>query len=303
LKPQNNLRVALAAIVMLLCVAGAAGAQELDPGAYWALPTGLNVVSTIAQVSTGEVNFDPALPVEEVSARFGQGVFVYTRALNFFGRSSNLAVQVPFVNGHVEGRYRGEFAEVDRGGLADPRVRLAVNLYGAPAMAPAQFANYSLKTVVGASVTMVPPIGSYDDSRLLNIGSNRWSAKPELGLSHAMGPWVFEAMLGAWFFSDNDEFLGRAVKTQSPIASTQFHLAYRFRRNLWLAGDANFYVGGRTTIDGEQNDDRFRNSRIGATFSAGINRRQAIRASVSFGAFTTIGGDFMSAAIGFSHAW
>lgn len=299
----GGVRIAAGTCVLLVMSAAAATAQELDPGAYWGLPKGLNVVSAIAGVSTGDVNFDPAVPIEDASARIGQAVFVYTRAIDFAGRSSNIAVQIPLVRGQLEGLLSGEPAEADRFGLADPRVRFAVNLYGAPAMTPKEFLIYRLKTVIGTSVTIVPPLGSYDDSRLLNIGSNRWSVKPEVGLSHALGDWVLDAMFGAWFFTENDDFVGGDAKKQSPIASTQLHLTYHFRRNVWLAGDANFYVGGRTTVDGEPKEDGFRNSRIGATFSAGITRRQAIRASVSFGAFTRIGGDFVSAAIGFNHAW
>ena len=66
---------------------------------------------------------------------------------------------------------------------------------------------------------------------------------------------------------------------------------------MWLAADANYFTGGRTTIDGKQNLDLQRNSRIGATFSSALDRRQAIRMSVSRGAYTTIGADFTSIAV------
>ena len=53
----------------------------------------------------------------------------------------------------------------------------------------------------------------------------------------------------------------------------QVHLTYKFTRTMWLAGDANYFTGGRTTIGGKQNLDLQRNSRIGATFSSAIGRR------------------------------
>ena len=296
------LRPALVFLLLILLPV-TARSQELDPGAYWALPKGLNVVTTVAGFSFGDVSFEPSLPVEEASARIGQGVFVFTRALDFAGRSSNIAVQVPIVKGHLEGILLGVRQEASRLGLADPRIRLAVNLYGAPSMTPQEFVKYRLHTVIGASVTVVPPLGTYDDNRLINVGANRWAAKPELGLSRAFGPWVFDTMFGVWLFTDNDNYYGNVTKSQDPIYSTQFHLTYRFRQNLWLAGDANFYAGGRTAIDGDQNEDNFKNSRVGATFSAGISRRSAFRASLSFGAFTRIGGDFVSAAFGYNYAW
>ena len=83
----------------------------------------------------------------------------------------------------------------------------------------------------------------------------------------------------------------------------QFHLTYKLRRTMWLAADANYYTGGRTTIGGKENLDLQRNSRVGATFSSALNRRQSIRMSVSKGAYTTIGADFISVAFGYNYAW
>ena len=72
---------------------------------------------------------------------------------------------------------------------------------------------------------------------------------------------------------------------------------------MWLAADANFYEGGRTTVGGNANIDLQKNSRIGATFSRGLGGGHAIRASVSRGAYTTIGADFTSIAFGYNYAW
>ena len=80
-------------------------------------------------------------------------------------------------------------------------------------------------------------------------------------------------------------------------------MTFKFKRTMWLAGDANYFTGGRTTIDGKQNLDLQRNSRIGATFSSALGRQQAIRMSVSRGAYTTIGADFISIAASYSYAW
>ena len=133
---------------------------------------------------------------------------------------------------------------------------------------------------------MAPPLGQYDPTKLINLGTNRWSFKPELGLSRAFGRWVVEMMAGVWLFTDNTDFFGGRTRKQDPIAATQLHVTFKFKRSMWLAGDANYYTGGRTTIGGKQNLDLQRNSRVGATFSSALDRRQAIRMSVSRGAFT-----------------
>ena len=226
-----------------------------------------------------------------------------TRSFGLAGRSANVGVVVPIVAGHIEGLYLGEPAEVGRFGLADPRVKLGVNLYGAPTMTPKEFGSYRQRGIVGVSLTVVMPLGQYDSPKLINIGNNRWAVKPEIGVSRAYGKWVVEGMAGVWLFSDNTEFVGGRTRQQDPIVATQFHVTYRFTRAMWLAADANYYTGGRTTIGGKTNLDFQRNSRVGATFSKGLNRHSAIRMSVSRGAYTTIGADFTSIAVGYNYAW
>ncbi|HEX8028648.1 MAG TPA: transporter, partial [Vicinamibacterales bacterium] len=243
------------------------------------------------------------LPIDEASATINTTGFSFTRAFALAGRYANVGVVLPVVAGHIEGRYLGEPAEVDRFGQADMRVRMAVNLYGAPAMTPKEFASYQQGGIVGVSVTVVPPVGQYDSAKLINIGNHRWSYKTEVGLSRTFGKWVVEGMGGIWFFTDNDEFYGGRTREQDPIRSVQFHATYRFSRTMWLGGNANFYRGGRTTINGKANLDLQSNSRVGMTFSKALKPKHAIRASISRGAFTTIGAEFTSLGFSYSYAW
>jgi hypothetical protein len=280
-----------------------ASAQELEPGAYWPIPTGLNIVTVVNSFNWGDLAFDPSAPIDEASARINTTAFAFTRAFSLAGRSANAGVMVPVVAGHLEGLYLGEPAAVGRFGQGDPRFRLAMNLYGAPAMRPKAFASYRQGTILGVSVTVAPPLGQYDSAKLINLGTHRWSLKPEVGFSHAYGQWVVEMMAGVWLFTDNTDFLGRRTREQDPIAAAQVHVTYKFKRTMWLAGDANYFTGGQTTIGGKLNLDFQRNSRVGATFSRALDLHQAIRMSVSRGAYTTIGADFTSIAASYSYAW
>jgi hypothetical protein len=292
---------ASAALALLMPVP--ASAQELDPGAYWPIPKGLNILTVVDNFNWGDVAFDPSAPIDEASARINTTALAFTRAFSIGGRSANAGVVVPVIGGHIEGLYLGEPAEVGRFGQGDPRFRVAMNLYGAPSMTPTEFGSYRQRTIVGVSVTVAPPLGQYDPAKLINLGTNRWSFKPEVGVSRAYGKWVVEAMGGVWLFTDNTDFVGGRTRSQDPIAAMQAHVTYKFKRTMWLAGDANYFTGGRTTIGGKQNLDLQRNSRIGATFSSALDRHQAIRLSVSRGAYTTIGADFTSIAVGYNYAW
>ena len=170
---------------------------------------GLNILTIINNVNWGDVAFDPSAPIDEASAAINTTAFAFTRAFSLAGRSANAGVVVPVIAGHVEGLYLGEPAEVGRFGLGDPRFRVAINLYGAPAMTPKEFATYRHQTIIGVSVTVAPPLGQYDSTKLINLGTNRWSFKPEVGWSRGYGKWVVEAMAGVWLFTDNTDFVGR----------------------------------------------------------------------------------------------
>ena len=251
----------------------------------------------------GDLAFDPSAPIDEASAAINTTSFALTRAFSLAGRSSNVGLAFPMIGGHLEGLYLGEPAETSRFGLGDPRFRLALNLFGAPAMTPKAFASFRRRTIVGVSLTVAPPLGQYDPTKLINLGTNRWSFKPEHGFARVYGRWVVEAMAGVWLFTDNTDFLGGRTREQDPIGATQVHVTYRFKPSMWLAADANYFSGGQTTIGGKQNLDLQRNSRIGATFSTALDRRQAIRVSVSQGAVTNIGADFTAIAVGYNYLW
>lgn len=277
--------------------------QELEPAAYKVVPVGVNIFQAGYILAVGDVNFTPSLPVEDAKATINSMTLMYGRTLSLFGRSANFGIVAPYSVGHLEGIYIGEFTEVDRSGIRDPMLRLAVNLYGGPAMKLKEFASYKPKTNVGASIRILAPLGQYDSTKLINLGSNRWSFKPEIGVTRAVGKWSLEFYAGAWFFTDNTDFFGGKTREQDPIGSFQFHTLYNFKPGMWLALDLNYYSGGTTKVDGLKNLDLQQNSRAGLTFKLPLNRRSSLRFAYSRGARTTIGAAFDAIAVGYSYVW
>jgi hypothetical protein len=291
---------------MALAIIGVrtAAAQELNPGAYTVSPVGANFIGTTYQYSSGDVTFDPSIPIQDAHSRLNTLALSYGRSLDVAGRSGTFLVVVPVVGGKQHGIIQGQFAEAVRRGIADVQLRLGVNLYGAPAMTLQELARSGRRTTLGVSLTMTVPVGQYDPAKLINLGTNRWAFKPEVGFTHNTGRrWLFEVYGGVWLFTDNDDFYGGSLRAQKPIGSVQFHVRYTFKPGLWLSGNSNFYSGGRTTVDGKINLDFQRNSRIGATFNMPLTRRSALRFAVSRGAYTTIGADYTSVSAGYTHAW
>jgi hypothetical protein len=280
-----------------------AAAQDLEPGAYSVSPVGVNILASAYTYKTGDLAFDPSGPIQDASASIHAGAAGFVRTIGFLGRSANIGIALPVVSGHVEGLYIGEFAEVDRLGFSDLKIRFATNLYGAPAMDLKEFAGYRQNTNIGASIVVIAPVGQYDSEKLINLSANRWSFKPELAISQAVGKFTLEFYAGVWIFTDNTNFFGGKTREQERIASTQFHVLYTIKRRMWVGFNANFYRGGTTTVDGSTNVDLQENSRIGVTFALPVAKRESLRLSYSHGAFTTIGADFHAFGVAFQHLW
>jgi hypothetical protein len=159
------------------------------------------------------------------------------------------------------------------------------------------------KTIIGASLLVQVPTGEYNSDKLLNLGTNRWSTKPAIGMIVPLRPtWLLEIELGAWFYGDNDNFLGE-IREQDPIISTEIHLVKRIRPGFWASLDANFYRGGETRVGSDFNDDLQRNSRAGFTLVFPVRGRHAIRGSFSTGVSTRSGGDFEMYSLSYFFSW
>ena len=284
-------------------LASGAAAQELVPASYTPAPFGVNVLSLASQYNTGDISFDPVLPIDVSDAKILGSTLGYARTFSLVGRSANVGVIVPYVLGDLEGTYLGMPASAERSGIGDMAFRGAVNLYGGPAMSPKEFSTYRPRTLIGTSLIIKFPTGQYDPSKLINIGTNRWSFKPEIGVVQVMGRWAIDAYVGAWFFTDNTEFFGGTTRTQDLIYSTQAHLRYLFKPGLWAAVDGNFWIGGQSSINGAANDDEQRNSRVGATLSMRLGAHHNLRFAVSAGAITRIGGNFNSVGVSYNYSW
>lgn len=282
-----------------------ATAQELAPRAYWPAPKGTSVLVFGYQFSDGDIINDPSLPVTGVESKINYTQVSYQYTSGLFGRTTNVQVNLPYSWGSTDGFVEGNFLSRNISGLADARARLSVNLLGAPTMDAAEFQALRAKprTMVGVSVTIQAPTGGYESDKLINLGTNRWSVKPALGLIWPVRPtWLVEFEIGAWFYGDNDDFLG-TTRQQDPILSSELHVVKRVRPGFWASIDVNYYVGGKTQIGQDLREDLQRNSRIGGTVVFPFKGQSAIRLSYSTGIVTRSGGDFNSYSLSYLYAW
>jgi hypothetical protein len=198
-----------------------------------------------------------------------------------------------------------------RSGFLPATFRFSMNLKGGPAMDVQEFSKWKQKTILGVSFKFVPLTGQYDPTKLINLGTNRWAFKPELGYSRRWGSWILDTFGGAWLFTTNSEFFshnhfspGINTQSQSPIGSFEGHLSYEFKARLWVSLDGNFWFGGSTKLNGVPSPSTVqRNSRIGATTSIPLTKRQSLKLSYSDGAYVAYGGNFRNVSIAWQYSW
>jgi hypothetical protein len=296
-------RPALLAGALFAAGAAAASAQQLEPRAYVPVPVGANIVGMPFVYQSGSVVTDPSLPIQNVHAKVETLAAFYDRSFSFFGRSATALVTVPYAWAQVTGDVFEQARRVTRSGLGDMQMRLSSNIFGSPALSPREFASTPIRTALGASLTVTAPTGQYDGRKLINIGTNRWGFKPEVGLSAPIGRWTLELYAGAWFYTPNDDFFGGHRRTQDPLATLQGHIGYNFRPGLWLSLDGTWYSGGQTTTAGAPDDDRLKNTRLGATLAIPLGHGHALKLAGARGATTRFGQNFTTVGLTYQYHW
>ena len=278
-------------------------AQDAEPRSYSNTPIGLNFLIAGYVYAEGKMAFDPNLSIADAKFHSNTGLLAYVRSFDFAGQSAKFDVIVPTSSFDAQGLVSGQARERQMSGLGDPRFRVSVNLFGAPALSAKDFRSYQQDLIVGVSFQVSAPLGQYDNSKLLNLGNNRWSFKPELGISKAWGPWTFEVAPSVTFFSDNTDFFGGNTFAQAPIYAVQAHVLYTFQSGVWMALDGVYFAGGHTTLNGVRSDNEQRNTRAGFTLALPIDRQNSLKLSASTGISTRTGSEFSAVGVAWQYRW
>jgi hypothetical protein len=305
--PRRPRRPVALAFLLFVLGAGAAVAQELEPRAYSNLPVGLNFAAVVYAYSEGGLATDPSLPIDDAHLEIHTTAFAYVRSLAIGPMSGKVDMIVPYSSLEGTGLVAGEPASRDVDGFHDPRLRFALNFHGAPALGLREFMQNAAARksdfVVGASLGVQAPLGQYDPSKLINLGTNRWQVRPDIGFSKRLAQFTLDMGAGVAFFTENDNFFGGKTVEQDPIWSIQSNLSYDFGKGIWAAVGFTYYSGGRTTVDGVQKNNELANSRAGLTVSFPINRNYSVKFNFSGGVSTRTGTSFTTTGVGLLYRW
>jgi hypothetical protein len=226
--------------------------------------------------------------------------------LHTFGLANKLArvqVVVPYVimDGHAI--VNQERIVGSRNGFGDMRIRLGINLLGSPALNLKEFSKYQQKTIFGASLVASVPTGLYYSDKNVNIGTNRWGIKPEVGISKRFKHVYAELYSGVWFYTENYDYLGNNTLKQDPVFTFQGHACYYFKNQMWLGVNMNWFSGGRTEVDNLPVGSIINSSRIGATWSMPLTRSQSFKLQYNTGVFKSLGLNYDSLSLSYQYVF
>jgi hypothetical protein len=289
--------------VALLLPLTLAHAQGLDPRSYTNLPIGFNFVIAGYGYTEGKIAFDPSTPITDAQYYSNLAAFAYSHSFAAWGNSARFDLVLPTATFSGHALVAGQARQREVSGLGDPQFRVSLNFYGAPALSPKEYAGYKQDVIVGASLQVSAPLGQYDATKLINLGNNRWSFKPELGVSKAWGAWTVELAPSVTFYTDNHDFNGGNTLSQDPLYAVQGHVIYSFPIGSWIALGATYFAGNRTSLNGVRGDNMQGNSRVGMTFAQPLDRHNSVKLYASAGTSTRTGSDFTAAGVAWQYRW
>lgn len=229
-------------------------------------PTDLNMVFGYYNRLDTNTPIDTSLPITGLSLNADLYLFRYARSFGIDGRNSAIQFIQPYADISASFDNAQFFSGTKHnGGIGDTQVVFAHNIFGGPALTAAEFANWTPETFLTGAFWLTMPTGDYDKDRIINIGSNRWVFKPEIGFGTPIGPTWLEINTYVSLFGDNKDYHGDSKLEQKPLYAIEGHYSYTINRALWVSLDATYNRGGESKIDGDWQDNKQENGLLGAS--------------------------------------
>jgi hypothetical protein len=165
------------------------------------------------------------------------------------------------------------------GSITDPNIQVASAGAGDSSYQFAMLLKNGPTRSLGVSLTVTAPTGRYDGDRILNPGSDRWSFKPELALSHPFGAerkWQLDTYANILFYTDNTSYHGREILRQEPLAGLEGHLSYTFNDALWISADTRYAFRGTTFVDGTDQNNAQQNVSVGSELNLSLSPHHSL---------------------------
>lgn len=238
-------------LLLSACLVVSAGATpafaDNDARDYIPLEPGTTMMAAYLNYTTATdlyVKGDKIANDVDLSATIGMFRPVYYTQIGSYVVDPQLII--PFGQQSLDGAGVGG-VEISSSGLADPVITGTIWLVN----------NTESKTWLGFTPFITVPVGEYDNDKSVNLGTNRWAFKPEIGFVKGFGDYFFELTGNGEFYTDNNDFSSASLTLeQDPLYTLESHLSYSFTDSFYISGDYFYHNGGETKIDGINQDNK-----------------------------------------------
>ena len=302
---MKNSHCKVLAILITFFTASSSFAQDLEPRRWTPIPLDLQVVGIGYARTSGDIIFDPVMLVEDVKSEVDIVGLSYVTSFKLHNKLARFDLVVPMAKGKWEGLVDGVLTKINREGLLNPKLRVSVNLIGTPAINAKELRNYLAEkkshTVVGAAISLSVPVGEYFSDKLINLGDNRYTIRPQLGLVHTNGNWSYELTGSAFIYTDNNDFYRNYTRKQKALYTIQSHMIYSLDAGKWVSLSAGYGIGGQSIVDGVDKNDKKNTLLSAVSFGMPISRSQSVKiAYVNGQTNSSTGSNYNSLLVAFS---
>ncbi|MBW1969605.1 MAG: transporter [Deltaproteobacteria bacterium] len=307
-KRRIRLLALLATLVIILLFGGQALAVDDGARAYWKGRAGTQGVSfqylSLDLQASDSKQFAPGQYIYP-NADTEASIFIanYVRHITLFNRPSSLSFAV--AGGSVDADFKanapgqivppgitpGVAFSQSSSGFADPSVALVVNLFGTPPLKTNfDLIDYEPTWTLDTAVMLALPVGAYDDSKLVNMGLNRWFGRIAFPLTYHFGVFTpgyrssFELTPSVWLFAENDDFMGQKLEND-PMWQLEAHLTHDFTPSFFGSLDLLYRSGFQSEVNGVEVGEELDIGNLGFTLSYQVTDNLSIRTGFSSNVF------------------
>ena len=256
------LAVILIVPLVFVCVAGMPNMARADYDArdYIAAPPGTDLLLWYYRyVSGNNLYSDGNKVMGNADLKETIGIFRAVHFTSIFGITADPQVLLPF--GSASAAFGTGGTDVSTSGLGDAIFACTFWLYNKP----------ESKTWFGFTQYITAPTGDYSHEKPLNLGTNRWAFKEEVGLNKGFGNgWYIDLGGSAEFYTDNtDANTSKQTLKQDPLFTGEIHISKDITKVLYVAGEYFYHNGGNEKLNGVDQNNKTESQ--GAQLTTGFN--------------------------------
>ena len=243
-------------LLLALLITSSAFAQGDGPNMWPLVPKGMTIINPLYINLRSNITASQDFVSAKGLLNINVVPLAYAKSFSMNGRFGQLFFIPAYgsIKGNVE--LNGQsFNVVKQDGFMDPALLFRVGLVNAPALDIIGFVQHVPKFELYAVAGTTLPLGKYDATRRVNLGTNRWSFRVGFPFvvpfnKNIEKPFRWEVAPTVSFYTANNAPYNAGQKKQSALFVTESHLTNYFTKKLWASFDTRYQVGGRTKTDG-----------------------------------------------------